>query len=289
MKLAMLQTDAGLKPVGVDVRDNEARYVDLRAVEGSLPDSIHEILKQPDGLRQAEAAMNIGLDKQAFISGDLQAPIAAPQKVLCIGLNYREHARETNAEIPSEPVCFGKYANTIGGPGSDIVLPTVSQEVDYEAELVVIIGKPAKNVSEEKALDYVAGYTVGNDVSARDWQKGRPGGQWMLGKTPDTFAPIGPYLVTSDEVGDPGQLAISLALNGKTMQESSTSDLIFGIERIIAHLTQLMTLQPGDLIFTGTPSGVGVARDPQVFLKPGDQVDVTIEKLGTLSNPVVGS
>jgi len=289
MKLAMLQTDAGLKPVGVDVRDNEARYVDLRAVEGSLPDSIHEILKQPDGLRQAEAAMKTGQEKQAFISGDLQAPIAAPQKVLCIGLNYREHARETNAEIPSEPVCFGKYANTIGGPGSDIVLPTVSQEVDYEAELVVIIGKPAKNVSEEKALDYVAGYTVGNDVSARDWQKGRPGGQWMLGKTPDTFAPIGPYLVTSDEVGDPGQLAISLTLNGKTMQESSTSDLIFGIERIIAHLTQLMTLQPGDLIFTGTPSGVGVARDPQVFLKPGDQVSVTIEKLGTLSNPVVGS
>ncbi len=289
MKLAMLKTEAGLKPVGVDVQGNEARYVDLCAIDSNLPGSIHEILKQPDGLGQAETAMKSGLEKQTFVSGDLLAPIAAPEKVLCIGLNYREHARETNAEIPSEPVCFGKYANTIGGPGSDIVLPTVSQEVDYEAELVVVIGKPAKNVSEENALDYVAGYTVGNDVSARDWQKGRPGGQWMLGKTPDTFAPIGPYLVTSNEVGDPGQLAISLTLNGETMQDSSTSDLIFGIERIIAHLTQLMTLQPGDLIFTGTPSGVGVARDPQVFLKPGDQVSVTIEKLGTLTNPVVSS
>ncbi len=285
----MLKTSAGLKPVGVDVQENETRFIDLCAVDGNLPGSIHEILKQPNGLGQAEAAMKTGLEKQTFVSGDLQAPIAAPEKVLCIGLNYLEHARETNSEIPSEPVCFGKYANTIGGPGSDIVLPTVSQEVDYEAELVVVIGKPAKNVSEENSLDYVAGYTVGNDVSARDWQKGRPGGQWMLGKTPDTFAPIGPYLVTSDEVGDPGQLAISLTLNGETMQDSSTSDLIFGIKRIIAHLTQLMTLQPGDLIFTGTPSGVGVARDPQVFLKPGDQVSVTIEKLGTLTNPVVGS
>ena len=289
MKLAMLQTETSLKPAGVDERENGIRFVDLCAVDSTLPGSLHEILKQPEGLQQAEAAMKAGLEKQAFICGELQAPIAAPEKVLCIGLNYREHARETNSEIPGEPVCFGKYANTIGGPGSPIVLPAVSQEVDYEAELVVIIGKPAKNVSEENALDYVAGYTVGNDVSARDWQKGRPGGQWMLGKTPDTFAPIGPYLVTSDEVGNPHQLAISLALNGETMQESSTSDLIFGIERIIAHLTQLMTLQPGDLIFTGTPPGVGVARTPQVFLKPGDQVEVTIEKLGTLSNPVVGS
>ncbi len=288
MKIAMLQTEAGLKPVGVEVQDNESRYVDLCAIDSNLPGSLLEILQQPEGLQQAEVAMAIGLEKETFVSGDLRAPVSAPEKVLCIGLNYGDHARETNAEIPSEPVCFGKYANTIGGPESAIVLPDVSQEVDYEAELVVVIGKPAKNVAQENALDYVAGYMVGNDVSARDWQKGRPGGQWMLGKTPDTFAPIGPYLVTSDEVGDPGQLAISLTLNGETMQDSSTAELIFGIERIISHLTLLMTLQPGDLIFTGTPAGVGMARNPQVFLKPGDRVSVTIEKLGTLSNPVVG-
>ncbi len=289
MKIAMLQTDAGLKPVGVDQNEGETRFLDLCAFDHDLPGSVHEILNRSGGLAQAEAAMELAREKEAILTGELQAPIAAPEKVICIGLNYREHARETNAEIPDEPVCFGKYANTIGGPGSKIVLPAVSREVDYEAELVVVIGKPAKNVSQADALNYVAGYTVGNDVSARDWQKGRPGGQWMLGKTPDTFAPIGPYLVTSDEVGDPGKLAISLTLNGETMQDSSTSDLIFSVEQIIAHLTQLMTLKPGDLIFTGTPSGVGVARDPQIFLKPGDQVSVTIEKLGTLTNPVTSS
>ncbi|MBL4885197.1 MAG: fumarylacetoacetate hydrolase family protein [Planctomycetaceae bacterium] len=289
MKLAMLQTDAGLKPIGVNVQDDQTQYVDLCAVDASLPGSLHEILQQTDGLQLAAAAMATGLEKQTFISGDLRAPISAPQKVLCIGLNYGDHARETNAEIPSEPVCFGKYANTIVGPEDAIVLPAASSQVDYEAEMVAVIGKPAKNVSEENALDYVAGYMVGHDVSARDWQKGRPGGQWLLGKTPDTFAPIGPYLVTSDEVGDPHQLAISLTLNGETMQDSSTSELIFKMERLIAHLTTLMTLVPGDLIFTGTPAGVGMARDPRVFLKPGDRVEVTIEKLGTLGNPVVGS
>ncbi|MCG6156782.1 fumarylacetoacetate hydrolase family protein [Rubinisphaera margarita] len=286
MKLAMLETGGELKPVAVELSGGESRYVDLCAVDDSLPCTIHEILEQ--GLvDRAERAAQTGVSQERFIDGALRAPIAKPSKIICIGLNYGDHARETKAEIPSEPVCFGKYPNTITGPDEPVRLPAVAKKVDYEAELVVVIGKSASNVSADEALNYVAGYMVGNDVSARDWQKGRPGGQWLLGKSPDTFAPIGPWIVTSEEVGDPHDLSISLKLNGEVMQDSSTKELIFNIGQIMAHLTQLMTLEPGDIIFTGTPSGVGMARNPQVFLKPGDVVEVTIEKLGTLRNPII--
>lgn len=286
MKLTMLESAGELKVVGVEMSEEQMQFVDLCAVDDSLPNCILGILIE-GVLDRAGRAFQDGLAQKKFIEGKIKAPITKPEKIICIGLNYGDHARETKAEIPSEPVCFGKYANTIIGPGDSIRLPAVSQRVDYEAELVVVIGKSAYQVDAADALDYVAGYMIGNDVSARDWQKGRPGGQWMLGKSPDTFAPIGPYLVTSEEVGDPHQLSISLTLNGETMQQSSTTELIFGIDKIIAHLTQIMTLQPGDLIFTGTPSGVGDARKPPVYLKNGDTVEVTIEKLGSLQNPVV--
>ncbi|HCS52364.1 fumarylacetoacetate hydrolase family protein [Rubinisphaera sp.] len=286
MKLTMLESAGELKVVGVEMSEEQMQFVDLCAVDDSLPNCILGILIE-GVLDRAGRAFQDGLAQKKFIEGKIKAPITKPEKIICIGLNYGDHARETKAEIPSEPVCFGKYANTIIGPGDSIRLPAVSQRVDYEAELVVVIGKSAYQVDAADALDYVAGYMIGNDVSARDWQKGRPGGQWMLGKTPDTFAPIGPYLVTSEEVGDPHQLSISLTLNGETMQQSSATELIFGIDKIIAHLTQIMTLQPGDLIFTGTPSGVGDARKPPVYLKNGDTVEVTIEKLGSLQNPVV--
>ncbi|WP_339749601.1 fumarylacetoacetate hydrolase family protein [uncultured Rubinisphaera sp.] len=286
MKLTMLESAGELKVVGVEMSEEQMQFVDLCAVDDSLPNCILGILIE-GVLDRAGRAFQDGLAQKKFIEGKIKAPITKPEKIICIGLNYGDHARETKAEIPSEPVCFGKYANTIIGPGDSIRLPAVSQRVDYEAELVVVIGKSTYQVDAADALDYVAGYMIGNDVSARDWQKGRPGGQWMLGKSPDTFAPIGPYLVTSEEVGDPHQLSISLTLNGETMQQSSTTELIFGIDKIIAHLTQIMTLQPGDLIFTGTPSGVGDARKPPVYLKNGDTVEVTIEKLGSLQNPVV--
>ena len=168
-----------------------------------------------------------------------------------------------------------------------MILPKVAHEVDYEAELVVVIGKQGKNISKENAFSHVAGYTCGNDVSARDWQKGRPGGQWLLGKTPDTFAPTGPYLVTADEV-DSNNIRIGLRLNGETLQNSSTKELIFKVNEVIAHVSQLITLHPGDLIFTGTPPGVGAARTPPIFLKPGDRMEVEIEDVGVLVNPVVG-
>jgi 2-keto-4-pentenoate hydratase/2-oxohepta-3-ene-1,7-dioic acid hydratase in catechol pathway len=204
--------------------------------------------------------------------------------VICIGLNYRDHAIETGAEIPGEPVVFSKFNTTLVGHGDSIRLPAVSSEVDYEAELVVVIGKKAKHVPAAAAMDYVFGYTCGHDVSARDWQKGRPGGQWLLGKTFDTFAPTGPCIVPVSEVSDPANLRVRMHLNGEVVQDSTTAQLIFDIPSLIEHLTKIVTLLPGDLIFTGTPPGVGAARNPPVFLKPGDDCKVEIEGIGTLAN-----
>lgn len=284
MKLGTLRTSDGLKPVALTL---DGTYVDLCACETQLPGTLREILADPEGLASVATALVKGMSKGPFIEGELVAPIPDPGKVICIGLNYRDHAIETGAEIPSEPVVFNKFPQCVVGPEAAIELPKVAHKVDFEAELVAVIGKTGRSISRQKAWDHVAGYTCGNDVSARDWQKGRPGGQWLLGKTPDTFAPCGPWFVTADEVGDPHELAISLKLNGETMQSSSTKELIFGIDVLIEHISQLITLQPGDLIFTGTPAGVGMARKPPVFLKPGDRVEIEIEAVGVLTNPVV--
>ena len=212
------------------------------------------------------------------------APVPNPAKIICIVLNYLDHAIEAGAAVPEEPVIFTKFATSIIGPDAPIVLPPVTKAVDYEAELAVVIGKKGKNVPEEEAMEYVAGYTVFNDVSARDLQF--RDGQWTKGKALDTFAPMGPYLVTADEVGDPHRLAIRLWLNDRLMQNSSTEKLIFKVPALISFLSQLFTLEPGDIIATGTPPGVGYARKPPVYLKPGDTVRITIETIGTLVNPV---
>jgi 2-keto-4-pentenoate hydratase/2-oxohepta-3-ene-1,7-dioic acid hydratase in catechol pathway len=217
----------------------------------------------------------------------LLPPVPTPEKVICIGLNYRDHAIETGSEIPGEPVVFNKFVNTIIGHGESILLPKVSSKVDYEAELVVVIGKTGKHISESDAMDYVFGYTCGHDVSARDWQKGRPAGQWLLGKTFDTFAPIGPCVVTKEELPDPSNVRVRMMLNGEQVQDSTTAQLIFSIPELIAHVSKISTLRPGDLIFTGTPPGVGVARKPPVFLQPGDVCSVVIDGVGTLSNDCV--
>ncbi len=215
---------------------------------------------------------------------NLLTPVPPPEKLICIGLNYRDHAIETGAEIPTEPVVFSKFNSTLIGHGDTIRLPKVSQEVDYEAELVVVIGRTAKHVSEADAMEHVFGYSCGHDVSARDWQKGRPGGQWLLGKTFDTFAPVGPCVVTTQELPDPSNLRVRMHLNGEVVQDSTTAQLIFDIPSLIAHLSKIVTLKPGDLIFTGTPPGVGAARTPPLFLKPGDQCTVEIEGIGKLTN-----
>jgi 2-keto-4-pentenoate hydratase/2-oxohepta-3-ene-1,7-dioic acid hydratase in catechol pathway len=210
--------------------------------------------------------------------------ITRPGKIVCVGLNYHDHAEEGGQDLPKAPLLFAKWPNTLIGDGEPIVLPAESSEVDYEAELGVVIGTTAKHVSERDALDHVQGYICVNDVSARDLQFGD--GQWTRGKSPDTFCPVGPRLVPREEIDDPQTLAIRCVLNGQTMQDSSTSQMIFSVAEIIAYVTRVITLEPGDLIATGTPAGVGVFRDPKVLLQDGDEVSVEIDGLGTLTNPV---
>jgi 2-keto-4-pentenoate hydratase/2-oxohepta-3-ene-1,7-dioic acid hydratase in catechol pathway len=216
----------------------------------------------------------------------LKAPVLRPPKIICLGLNYRDHAAESGVEVPSEPVLFSKYPTSIIGPEEAIVLPPTSQEVDYEAELVFVMGRGGRNIPESRAMEYVAGYTCGHDVSARDYQLERGGNQWMVGKTFDTFAPIGPALVTRDEIADPHKLPIRCIVNGETLQNSSTSQMVFNIPQTIAYLSHVMTLEPGDVVFTGTPPGVGFARKPPIFLKNGDVAEIQIDGIGVLRNPV---
>jgi len=211
------------------------------------------------------------------------APVTSPQKVVCVGLNYRDHAEEGNNPVPDEPVLFSKFPTAVTGPDSTITWdPDLTGKVDYEAELVAVIGREARRVDVDDALDYVAGYLVGNDVSARDLQHGD--GQWVRGKSLDTFAPVGPELVTRDEAPDPHALDIWTEVNGERLQDSSTANLIFGIDELVAFCSRAFTLTPGDLLFTGTPPGVGVYRDPPVLLGDGDRVTVGIEGLGELTN-----
>lgn len=218
----------------------------------------------------------------------LLAPLM-PTAILCIGLNYRKHAEETNAKFPQWPVLFIKSPGAVQNPGDPIELPTKlkSTMVDYECELAVVIGKRCKNVKKENALDFVLGYTCGNDVSARDWQKDFGGSQWCRGKTFDTFCPLGPALVTKDEIPNPNALRIRTVLNGEAVQDWTTEDMIFDVPTIIEFLSGSTTLLPGTVILTGTPHGVGMARTPQLFLKSGDTVTIDIEKIGSLTNPVV--
>ena len=218
----------------------------------------------------------------------LLAPLA-PAALLCIGLNYRRHAEETKGQPPEYPVLFFKGPNTVQNPGDPIILPRHlrSDEVDYECELAVVIGKRCKNVSRSQALDYVLGYTCANDVSARDWQVRKGGGQWCRGKTFDTFAPLGPCLVTADEIPNPNTLGIRTILNGQTVQDWNTDDMIFDVPALIEFLSGSTTLLPGTVILTGTPHGVGMARRPRLYLQPGDTVTVEIDGIGALTNPVV--
>lgn len=212
-----------------------------------------------------------------------------PCDLYCIGLNYAKHAEEGGKSIPENPVVFMKSSAAVQHPEEPIVLPRKlrSDRVDFECELVVIIGRACKNVSRSEALDYVFGYTCGNDVSARDWQRNGGGGQWVRGKTFDTFAPLGPALVTTDEIPNPNTLAIRTLLNGQTMQDWNTNDMIFDVPALIEFLSASTTLLPGTAVFTGTPHGVGFARTPPVYLQPGDSVTVQIEQIGELTNPVV--
>jgi len=216
------------------------------------------------------------------------APVE-PTTLYCIGLNYRAHAIETKATIPEHPVLFMKATTAVQNPDGPVEIPRSlrSDRVDYECELAVIIGRTCKNVPRENALQYVAGYTAANDISARDWQIKWGGSQWCRGKTFDTFCPLGPCLVTPDEITNPNDLALSTRLNGQLMQSSRTNDMIFDVPTLIAFLSGSTTLRPGTVILTGTPSGVGMSRNPKLYMQPGDKVEVEIEKIGILANPIV--
>ncbi len=256
---------------------------DLLAADQSLPLTIDELIPQWSILepRIASLARKLGTSSDAL---QVLCPIARPGKILCIGLNYRDHALETKAPIPDEPIVFCKMPTAMIGTGDAILLPAVSSEVDYEAELVVVIGQRVKHATAEQAAAAIFGYSVGHDVSARDWQKGKPGKQWFLGKSFDTFAPLGPVIATAKSIPDPHNLKIQCRVNGSLVQDSNTSELIFSPVHLIQYITQVMTLEPGDCIYTGTPAGVGVAKDPPVFLSPGDVVEIEVQSIGRLVN-----
>jgi 2-keto-4-pentenoate hydratase/2-oxohepta-3-ene-1,7-dioic acid hydratase in catechol pathway len=286
MRLATIQTPHGPR-VAVATA---AGYVDLHGTDPGLPACIKQLLAAGPAVRKAaaEAAASPHAVKYAAHAVKLLPPVPNPGKILCIGLNYRDHAIEGGKAIPTEPVVFGKFCNTLIAPGEPIRLPKVAQKVDYEAELVVVIGKTGKHIpNSDAAYAYVGGYTCGHDVSARDWQFRGEEKQWIIGKTFDTFAPTGPILVTTDEIPNPQQLQVQLRLNGTTMQNSNTKEFIFSVPHLLWFLSQVVTLEPGDLIFTGTPPGVGIARKPPVLLKPGDVVEVEIQSIGVLKNPCV--
>ena len=211
-------------------------------------------------------------------------PIERPGKIICVGLNYRDHAEEQGIALPEAPLLFAKWQNALIGPAEPIVIPPIVTKCDFEAELGVVIGERVRDVSAENALDAVAGYICVNDVSARDLQFAD--GQWTRGKSPDTFCPVGPSLVPRDEIPDPQALAIRAILNGEAVQDSNTSNMVFGIAEVIAYITRTITLEPGDLIATGTPAGVGAFRKPPLFMQPGDEITIEIEGLGSLTNPV---
>ena len=251
----------------------------------------HDLLSVIHRGSEATDAVNRWIENHPFSEESeadkttLAAPIPRPPKIICVGLNYRDHAAEAGLSIPEVPTIFAKFPTAVLGPHQPIVLPKASRRPDYEAELCVVIGKGGRHIPAEKWREHVFGYTIFNDVSARDFQTATS--QWMIWKTFDTFAPFGPAIVTADEIADPHNLRISLELNGQLMQDSNTSNLIFKIPQLIEHLSSVFTLETGDLIATGTPAGVGFARKPPVYLRPGDEVRVRIEGLGELVNPVV--
>lgn len=257
------------------------------------PFTLHAALSAKGGLKRLLPLLQAAIDHpeaHKYIVPESEVKFARPflpANVFCVGLNYREHAAETNLPLPEQPVLFAKWTGAMIGPGESIVLPKDSSKVDYEAELAVVIGQKCKGVSAERALDYVAGYTCLNDVSARDFQKADS--QWSRAKSQDSFGPIGPFLVTPDEIPDPQALGIRCSVNDRLLQNSNTSDMIFSVRELIAYISRGMALLPGDVISTGTPQGVGFARNPPIFLQPGDRVDVEIDRVGKLTNPVAAA
>jgi 2,4-didehydro-3-deoxy-L-rhamnonate hydrolase len=248
----------------------------------SFGEDYNEMFFENEGLDRLEKFISSNKEKLPKLSKDIQllAPVARPSKMICIGLNYADHAKETNAQVPKEPIIFFKSTTAIIGPNEDVIIPKGSKKSDWEVELAVVIGKKASYVEEKDAMNYVAGYCLHNDLSEREFQLER-GGQWVKGKSCDTFAPLGPFLATRDEIKEVNTLRLWLKLNGKTMQDGTTANLIFKIPFLVSYLSQFMTLLPGDIISTGTPAGVGLGMNPPVYLQAGDVMELGIDGLGS--------
>jgi 2-keto-4-pentenoate hydratase/2-oxohepta-3-ene-1,7-dioic acid hydratase in catechol pathway len=282
MRLVTFEADGKTRP-GVLTESNGIFDLSAAGFESML-DVIEAAAQDP---KKIQSLVDASTPDTAYSIGTVKllAPIPKPRKLICVGLNYRDHALETGSEIPSVPTIFNKFATAVIGPGDQIVLPKVSKKPDYEAEFAFVIGKGGRHIKAEDWKNHVFGYTIVNDVTGRDYQRATT--QWLMGKTFDTFAPMGPWIVTADSIEDPHNLDISLDINGETLQNSNTRELIFKIPDLLVFLSSVFTLEPGDIVSTGTPSGVGVARNPPRFLQPGDDVVVKIPAIGELRNPVV--
>lgn len=286
MKLLTFTTGAAPRFGAAIEREGRTFVLDLAAADPSIPASFDAYLEAGSQARGAiERVIAAAASPLPLASVRLLPPIARPSKVLCIGLNYRDHAAEVKLDLPTSPTVFAKFANTLVGDGASIVIPKQSVQVDYEAELAFVIGRRARHVAEIDAYGVLAGYTIFNDVSVRDVQMRTT--QWTLGKAFDTHGPIGPWVVTPDELLDPHVLGIRLRVGDELLQNSSTDQLVFSIPRLIAELSAVMTLEPGDIVATGTPAGVGFIRKPPRFLRAGERVRVEIDGIGALENPVV--
>jgi acylpyruvate hydrolase len=282
-------THRGNTRIGIWMQDQKA-VLDLSVAVAELPRDMIGFLEAGEAAMQQARAVLAGAQTEWLLpAGEvtLQAPIPRPGKLLCMGHNYRDHSAMAAGELPETPNLFLKASSAVTGPGMAVIIPPASPYIDYEGEFCFVIGKRAWRVSEAEAMQHVAGYTLLNDVTARDYTKHVS--QWMLGKSFDTFAPLGPALVTRDEVADPHRLELALTVNGEERQHSNTCNLIFSIPFLIAHLSAVMTLEPGDVISTGTPSGSGAGHKPPVYLQPGDEIRLTVESIGELFTPVTAA
>ncbi|XP_071090334.1 oxaloacetate tautomerase fahd2, mitochondrial-like [Haliotis cracherodii] len=277
----------GAQKVGVELSDG-GDIVDLNGADKEIPDNLRSFIAGGQAqLLRAKSAVESGHHVIKRDDVRLLAPITAPEKVICIGMNYTDHCEEQNAPVPVEPVIFSKFASAIVGPYDDLQYCDETQQLDWEVEMTVVIGKTGRHIKREDAMSHVFGFTVAHDVSARDWQMKKNGGQWLLGKTMDCFCPLGPAVVMKEDIKDPHKLRLWCKVNGVTKQDSSTSNLVHKTEELLVFLSRFITLRPGDIILTGTPPGVGVFRKPPEFLKRGDIVECGIEDIGKTINKVV--
>lgn len=286
LRLVQFEKD-GLTRVGAELGVG-GDIVDLTAIDGSIPHTTIGLLQAGEqALAAASAAVASGTHVLARSSVKLHAPITGPEKVICVGMNYVDHCTEQNLPVPETPVIFSKFASAIVDPDADVELPPETEELDFEVELAIVVGKAGRRIPESEAMSHVAGYTVAHDVSARDWQLKKNSGQWLLGKTFDTFCPLGPSLVTVAGLSDPHHLGIRCRLNGEVVQNSNTEQLVHKTQGLIVFISKFITLKPGDLILTGTPPGVGCFRKPPLWLKKGDVVECEIDEIGCIRNVIV--